>query len=169
MKPENVTTSQIIGGFTAKHWFAVITTAFAGIGAIAYGGFWVGQRVADSQALAQQADLKAINAQIQAKLEVAQAQLRSASTESAQMRELVERLQRTIADKSNEVSKLRVALGRSNNCAFLRQQIIETKKEMRGTGFFDASQEWQDEQKARKAALEQRLAGYQQQLGICNK
>jgi hypothetical protein len=172
MNPETVTTSQIIGGFTAKHWVAVITTTFAGIGALTYGGYWAGQRVTESQSLARQADLKTINAQIQAKLEVTQAQIQTALAAVAQMKELLERSQRTIEDKSSEIAKLTEALGRSNNCAFVHQQIIDTKKELEGTGsmvVFDVSQEWQEKQKARKASLEQRLNGYQQQLGTCNK
>ncbi|NMG72041.1 hypothetical protein [Parazoarcus communis] len=172
MNPETVTTSQIIGGFTAKHWVAAITTTFAGIGALTYGGYWAGQRVAESQSLAQQADLKAINAQVQAKLEVTQAQLQTALAATAQLKDLLDQSHRTIEDKSNEVAKLTEALGRSNNCAFVHQQIIDTKRELEGTGsmvVFDASQEWQEKQKARKVALEQRLYGYQQQLGTCNK
>jgi len=172
MNPETVTTSQLVGRFTAKHWVAVITTTFAGIGALTYGGYWAGQRVAESQSLAQQADLKAINAQIQAKLEVKQAQIQTALIASVQMKELLDRSQRTIEEKSSEVTKLTEALGRSNNCAFVHQQIIDTKKEWEGTGsmvVFSDSQEWQEKQKARKVALEQRLNGYQQQLGTCNK
>jgi len=34
---------------------------------------------------------------------------------------------------------------------------------------FDASKEWEEKQKTRKAMLEKRLEGYQQQLGSCNK
>jgi hypothetical protein len=172
MNPENVTTSQLIGGFTAKHWVAFITTTFAGIGAFAFGGYWAGQRIAESQSLAQQADLKSINAQNQAKLEVAQAQIQTTLASAAQMKELLERSQRTIEEKSIEIAKLTETLGRSNNCAFVHRQIIDTKQELEGTGsmvVFDASQEWQEKQKARKATLEQRLNGYQQQLGNCNK
>ncbi|MDP3333701.1 MAG: hypothetical protein Q8Q40_00825 [Methylococcaceae bacterium] len=172
MNPETITTSQFFGHFTAKHWAAVIPTIFAVIGGLTYGGYWAGQRVTESQSLAQQADLKATNAQMQAKLEVTQAQIQTASIASVQMKELLDRSQRTIEEKSSEVAKLTEALGRSNNCAFVHQQIIDTKTELESTGsmvIFSNSQEWQEKQNARKVALEQRLNGYQQQLGTCNK
>jgi Rad3-related DNA helicase len=172
MNPETITTSQILKSLTPKHVATIVSTTIAVCAAIAYGGFWVGQQIAESKSLVQQAELRAATAQVQAKLEVAQAQLQASVAASAQMKELLERSQKTVEDKNNEIAKLNEALGRSNNCAFVHQQIIDTKREMEGTGsmiVFSADAEWQEKQRIRRAMLEQRLSGYQQQLGTCNK
>ena len=134
MNPETITTSQILKSLTPKHVATIVSTTIAVCAAIAYGGFWVGQQIAESKSLVQQAELRAATAQVQAKLEVAQAQLQASVAASAQMKELLERSQKTVEDKNNEIAKLNEALGRSNNCAFVHQQIIDTKQEMEGTG-----------------------------------
>jgi len=168
MNPETITTSQIINSFTAKHWCNFIAAIFAVIGA----GYWVGQRVAESQYLSQLVNLNIINEQTQNKLAVAQAQIQTTLITSAQMKNLLERSQQTIEEKSSEVAKLTEALGRSNNCAFIHQEIIDTKKALEGTGsmiVLSDHPDWKENQKERKIMLEQRLNGYQQQLGVCNK
>lgn len=53
INPENVTTSQLVGNFTATHWIAVITTIFAGISVIVGGAYWAGQKLAEAHSLTQ--------------------------------------------------------------------------------------------------------------------
>lgn len=172
MNPERVTTSQFFGSFTATHWVATITVIFAGISSIAGGAYWAGQKLAEAQSLAQQAELKGTIAQLQAKLEVAQSRAESLASANVQWHDAHQKLQEVLTQKSTEVSQLSALLGRANNCTFIHEQIRATRAEMDSTGsmvIFDVSKEWEEKQKTRKAMLEKRLEGYQQQLGSCNK
>jgi hypothetical protein len=59
-----------------------------------------------------------------------------------------------------------------SNCKIIHEQIRDTRIEMNGTDgivSFEVGKEWNDMQKERRAMLEKRLEGYQQQLGSCNK
>jgi len=172
MNPERVTTSQFFGSFTATHWVATITVIFAGISSIAGGAYWAGQKLTEAQSFAHQAELKGTIAQLQAKLEVAQSRAESLASAKVQWHDAHQKLQEVLAQKSVEVSQLSTLLGRANNCTFIHEQIRATRAEMAGTGsmvVFDASKEWEEKQNTRKAMLEKRLEGYQQQLGSCNK
>lgn len=172
MNSERVTTSQFFGGFTATHWVATLTVIFAGISSIAGGAYWAGQKLTEAQSFAQQAELKGTIAQLQAKLEVAQSRVESLTSANVQWHDAHQRLQEVLTQKSTEVSQLSALLGRANNCTFIHEQIRETHAEMDSTGsmvVFNASKEWEEKQRTRKAMLEKRLEGYQQQLGSCNK
>jgi chromosome segregation ATPase len=172
MKPENVTISEIIGALNPKHWVAIISTVFAVFSAVAYGGFWAGQKLAESQAFGQTAELKATVGQLQAKLEVAQSKIEATSTAVAQCKEAYGKVQELLAQKSQEVAQLSHELGRSNNCAFVQKQIIATCGEIasvRNPSFWSAGKEFEQQQQNRLAELEKRLALYQQQLGTCGR
>lgn len=126
----------------------------------------------EAQSFAQQAELEGTIARLQAKLEVAQSRVESLTSANGQWRDANQRLQEVLTQKSTEVSQLSTLLGRANNCTFIHEQIRATRAEMDSTGSmvaFDASKEWEEKQRTRKATLEKRLEGYQQQLGSCNK
>lgn len=172
MNPERVTTSQFFGSFTATHWVTTIIVIFAGISSIAGGAYWAGQKLTEAQSFAQQAELKGTIAQLQAKLEVVQSRAESLASVNVQCRDAHQKLQEVLTQKSADLSQLSALLGRANNCTFIHEQIRATRAEMDSTGstvVFDASKEWEEKQKTRKAMLEKRLEGYQQQLGSCNK
>ena len=172
MNPEHVTTSQLFGSFTATHWVATIFVTFAGMSSIAGGAFWAGQKLMEAQSFAQQAELKGATAQLQARLEVAQSRAESLASANAQWQSEYQKLQAVLTQRSAEVTQLSVSLGRANNCTFIHEQILATRAEMDNTGSMvtlHASKEWDEKQKMRKAMLEKRLEGYQQQLGSCNK
>lgn len=172
MKPENVTSSQIVGALTPKHWVAILSTVFAVFGAVAYGGFWAGQKLTEAQAFGQIAELKVIVGQLQAKLEVTQSKIEATSTAVAQWKEAYGKVQELLAQKSQEVVQLSNELGRSNNCAFVQKQIIATRSEIasvRNPWFWSAGEKFEQHQQNRLAELEKRLGLYQQQLGTCGR
>lgn len=163
MNPENVTTSQIVGSFTAKHWVATTTTLFTGISLIAGGAYWAGQKLTEAQSLAQ-------IAQLQAKLEASQSRAEFFATENGQCRDAYQKSQDMNTQKAREVDLLTTQLARENNCSFIHEQIRAIRFDMEHTNNFLVSSEGQDEkQNFQKALLEKRLEGYQQQLGSCNK
>lgn len=172
MNPETITTSQILGSLTAKQLLAIISTAISVCAACAYGGFWAGGQIVEAKLSVQQAESKVTAAQIQSELELTQATLRTSITTSEQMQEALARSQKLVERQSIELTRLNEELGRSNNCAFIHQQILDTTREIEGTGsmiVFSDDAEWQEKQRNRRAMLEKRLNGYQQQLGTCNK
>ena len=80
--------------------------------------------------------------------------------------------QEELSQKNVERSHLLAQVERSNNCLFIHEQIRATRIEMNGTGsmvVFEATKEWEEKQKTRRAVLEKRIEGYQKQLGTCNK
>jgi hypothetical protein len=164
MNPETVTASQIVGALTAKQLAAITTVTFAVFGALASGGFWLGQQFAESRAAVQQAKLEGANAQLQAKLEGSEVRIQLLSQTNEQFKDAGEWLERLLEQKTQEVNKLAADLGRSNNCGFIHQQIRLTLDEMRTKWRMDPEAE-----QARRGILEHRLAEYQRQLGTCNK
>lgn len=172
MNPEKVTTSQFFGSFTAKHWVAAIAFPWSVISLTAYGGYWAGQKLAEAQSLAQQAELKGTIAQLQAKLEVVQSSNAALVKENVGWRDDQQKLQNLLAQRNAEVAKLSAQLGRTNNCTFIHEQIraVTAEIDRRGNRFvFDASGDWHARQKENNALLEKRLEGYKQQLGACNQ
>ena len=174
MNPETITTSQLFASFTAKHWALSISAILTIITATVATGYKIGLYLTEVRFTEQQTSLKLEYSQRQVKLEAEVAQLNLALKDATRIMEELEAKQQTIERNSNEIAKLTEDLDRCNNsnCVFIHQQIIDTKKEMATSGSvivnaFDP--EWNEREKLRKATLEQRLNGYQQQLGGCNK
>lgn len=172
MNPEDITTTQILGALTPKHWATIISTTFGAFCITTYGGFWTGQKLAEAQALAQTAELKATVGQLQAKLEVIQSNVGRTENALQQWKAGYEKSQELLTQKSNEVAQLSAEVGRASNCAFVQKQIIETRKEIDSVlspwvRLYGKEQE--EKQQSRVAELEKRLALYQQQLGSCGR
>lgn len=172
MKVEEVTLKQLLGSLTPKHCAAIIATLVGGISVVASGAFWAGQKIAEAQSLAQQAEAKGSITQLQAKLEMIQDHAQSAATANQQWRDAYQKALELLAQKNQEVAQLANQLGRENNCTFIHEQIRATRAEMdsaAGVLAYDSRGEWEEKQKLRRAALEKRLEVYQQQLGSCNR
>jgi DNA-binding FrmR family transcriptional regulator len=172
MNPEHISTSQLLGSFRANHWRALIGTVFISLTTIAGAGYWTGQKLAETQSLANHAELMGTIAQLQAKLEATQLRSEVFESSSVQWRDNSQKLQEELSQKNVEISRLSSQLERANNCSFIHEQIRATRIEMNGTGsmvVFEATKEWDEKQKARRAVLEKRIEGYQKQLSTCNK
>jgi predicted RNase H-like nuclease (RuvC/YqgF family) len=172
MNPESVTTGQLISSFTAKHWVAVIATTFSALGSIGYGGYWLGKSLTESQAAAQQAELRGSLAQSQAKLEVNQNRVEQLTAQLPQWQSAYQKLQTELAQQQQTITSLNSQLGRANNCAFIHEQIIATQKLIEnpnGIFVFPPSKEEKEKELERTSSLQHRLEGYQQQLSTCNK
>jgi len=172
MPPERTDSSQLIGRFITGHWKTVVPVFFTGLTSVVYGGFWLGQKFAETQAMAQHAELKGTIALLQTKIETAQALTESLKNTNTQLQDAYQKLQNSVTQKSTEISQLADQLRRASNCKFIHEQIHDTRFEINGTGgivSFEVGKEWNDKQKERRAMLEKRLEGYQQQLGSCNK
>jgi chaperonin cofactor prefoldin len=172
MNPDRLTTSQLLDCFTVAHWRALIGSVFVCLTTVAGAGYWVGQRFEESQSLANHAELRGTIAQLQAKLEASQLRSETFESSNLQLRENNQKLQEELSQKNVERSHLLAQVERSNNCSFIHEQIRATRIEMNGTGsmvVFEATKEWEEKQKTRRAVLEKRIEGYQKQLGTCNK
>lgn len=168
MNPESVTTGQLFSSFTAKHWFAL----FSAIGSIAGGGYWAGKTLVESQSAVLQAELKGSLAQAQAKLEVSQSRIEQLSTLLPQWQSAYQKLQTDFAQQQQTVASLTAQLGRSNNCAFIHEQIVATQRLIEHPGgiiAYSPQKEDNEKEKERLASLQRRLEGYTQQLNSCNK
>jgi phage-related tail protein len=172
MNSEDITIKQILGALKPKHLVTIITTTFGAIFVIASGSFWAGQKMAEAQALAQTADLKAKVSQIQAKFEVAQSNAERMEYALQQSKVGYEKSQELLTQKSNEVAQLSTELGRASNCAFVQKQIIETRKEIDSAlnpWVKPDGKDQEEKQQNRVSELEKRLALYQQQLSSCGR
>jgi hypothetical protein len=172
MNLERITTTQFIGNFTAANWVAILTVIFAIISSTAGGAFWVGQKLAEAQSFALQAELESNIYQLQAKLEVMQSRVEAITNSNAQWRDAHQKIQDVLKQKNVEIAQLSMQLGRVNNCTFIHEQILQIVAEIENTGnmsLLDTSKEWEERQIARRSILEKRLEGYQQQIGLCNK
>lgn len=179
VSPDTVTTGQLIGGFTGKHWAYLIGSTFAAFSAVAGGGFWMGQHLAQAKAETQAATSAGALATQVVALGQAQTDLKVSAARVAQLVEANATLHRAhqatldeLAQQRREVLALSTALGKAHNCTFIHEQIRATKVELQSTGsmvVFESGEAWQRKQAERRAALESQLAGYQQQLGTCNK
>src|SRR4051812_7624539 len=121
MSPEHITTSQIFGALTPKHWVAIISTTFAAFGAVIASGYWAGQHQAEAHALGQAAELRATVGQLEAKLFVAQAKLENAANALTQWKDAYSKVQELLEKKSRELAQLSGQLGRASNCAFVQK------------------------------------------------
>jgi chromosome segregation ATPase len=167
MNPETVTIPQLTSSLTVKHWVGatiIVVTALGGV-------FTAGQMYSEARSSSQHASLAGQVALLQQQLDAAQANVQSLSTEKAQLQSAYQKAQDVVMQKTAEVNQLSTKLGRSNNCAFIYKQIIETQKELdRSPKFLDAFAAAREEQeKSRRSMLEKRVEGYQQQLASCNK
>ncbi len=178
VSPDTVTTRQLVGEFKPKHWVSVISTLFAVIAALVYGGFWVGQHLTEAKTEAQIAKLTVEMTKLESTAGELRAELKVASARKAQLAETNAAWQSThqktlgeMARQQQEVVSLSTALGRASNCTFIHEQIRSIDMQMKSTGslvVFSAGEEWKKEQSERKTALQSQLAAYQQQLGQCN-
>lgn len=168
MNPESVTTGQFFSNFAAKHWFVL----FSAISSIASGGYWAGKTYAESQSSVQQAELRGSLAQAQARLEVSQSKIEQLSTLLPQWQSAYQKLQTDFTQQQQTIASLTSQLGRSNNCAFIHEQIIATQRAIEHPGgmlLFSARKEDSEKEKERVASLQRRLESYTQQLSSCNK
>lgn len=143
--PDTVTTRQLVGSFTAKHWVAVITFLLMVVTAIGSSAFWMGQHFAE-------ADLKVASARVNQLLE------NYASLQSKHQATLDE-----LKRKQKEINSLSFALGKASNCTFIHEQIRALNIQIQSTSG------WGNDQSERSSMLQQRLTAYQQQLSNCNK
>lgn len=167
MNPETITTGQLFSSFTAKHWFVL----FSAISSIAGSGYLAGKTLAESQSAVLQAELKGSLAQTQAKLEVNQSKIEQLSALLPQWQSAYQKLQTDFAQQQQTVASLTTQLGRSNNCAFIHEQIVATQRliEHPASSIFSPQKEDIEREKERVALLQRRLDGYTQQLSSCNK
>jgi septal ring factor EnvC (AmiA/AmiB activator) len=162
---DNVTTAQIFGAFKIKHWIAVISAIFTCLTFVAGAAYWAGQKLAVSEAMQKQSELLGIIAELKSELKIYQSQL-------DQLRNSYEKIQSAIASRDQKIDSLSAELEKANNCAFIHNQIKETKEEMNKpniSSIFEDIKVSRENEQVRKAMLEKRLEIYQQQLANCGK
>ena len=152
-------------------WKVVVALATAFV-AVLGAGFAAGLKYQESQSNVTIAEAKGSLAQSQAKLEVAQNRAEQLNALLPQWQSAYQKLQSELAQQQQTVASLTAQLGRSNNCAFIHEQIVATQRLIEHPGgilVFDVSKETKEKEQERIASLQRRLDGYQQQLSTCNK
>lgn len=152
-------------------WKVVVALATAVVTVLG-AGFAAGLKYQESQSNVTIAEAKGSLAQSQAKLEVAQNRTEQLTALLPQWQSAYQKVQSELAQQQQTVASLTAELGRSNNCAFIHEQIVATQmliEHPRGIFVFDVSKETKDKEQERIASLQRRLDGYQQQLSTCNK
>jgi hypothetical protein len=179
ISPDVVTTRQLLGSFTAKHWKVTILTVFSVLSAFATGGFWVATRIAEAKAEATAAKAELTLAQKEALLSAAQTDVKLAKDRIQHLTDVnaawARYDQTTSAEltrQRQEIVSLSAALGKANNCTFIHEQIAALQRQIQSTGstlLFNDTDAWRQQQSDRKQALDAQLAGFTLQLGNCNK
>lgn len=172
MDPKNVKISELFGSFTGPDWYAFVAAVVVGVGAIAGAGYWVGHKITVTQSAVEIVELKGNVSQLQVRLETNQSRIEMLSGSIAKLEKANQELLSTVSQKNGEATQLTAQLSKSQNCAFVHDQIRATRHEianLNGMGVWEHSRTGEEKQNAQIAVLEKRLGGYQLQLGICNK
>lgn len=170
MNPETVTTSQLLGSFTAKHWRATIITLGVFLSAISSTAFLTGQYLAEAKASAEIAELKGEIALAQSNLTITKSSFDNCLSTYNEWRSAHKACEITIQNKDAQISELSGKLATANNCTFIHKQIEDTIEEINNVGIRSVFSEAPEEKRsAQTIALEARLRGYQEKLGTCNQ
>lgn len=179
ISPDTITTKQVVGAFTAKHWAATIGVIFTAFSAVAGGSFWVGQQIAESKAEVRVANAAIERADLQSQVGETKADLKVSSARISQLLEKKLSLQSAhrasqaeLERQRQEIVSLSTALGKASNCTFIHDQIRAINVQLQSTGsliLFSNSEESKQKESERKASLQSQMSEYQQQLGNCNK
>jgi hypothetical protein len=136
------------------------------------GGFKAGQHYSESKALAEKSELVAEHAQAKADLKICSTTAQTEQQNAAKVQAVCASLTATVQAKDQQIADLSRQLGLQSNCTFIHEQIRSTQADIERPSFRSimASGTTLDKDEAeRKAQLQQRLAGYQQQLGTCDR
>jgi hypothetical protein len=177
INPETVTTSQLLGSFTAKHWWLTGSAVFTLCGAIFGAGYWAGQHRTEINLKESHDKTSAEISRLERKLSESLEQAKKAAQLNLEWQEREkawrdhsQKLVQSLNQKNTDIDRLVAQVGKANNCGFIHEQIKLTQREIANSGtngiFVWLSEK---EEAARKATLEQRLTGYQQQLVSCNR
>ena len=154
---------------------AIATALLTLIGMTVGGGFWAGLHYSESKALADKSELVAQHTQAVADLKICGANLDAEKSKVTAATSICTNTQAALAEKDQKILALTSVLERQSNCAFIHEQIRTIQAEIeyptiRSVMAYSSDMTKQDEEtKARHAALEQRIAEYQKQLGTCNR
>ncbi|MDR7070604.1 chromosome segregation ATPase [Pseudoxanthomonas japonensis] len=167
MDPTNFTTRQYIESFTAGTWTAVCTAIVALLGA----GYWAGGTVAENGSAIRQGEQVGTINELRSQLGSARSEISRATQAVIESREAHKKTYLELEALRRENATLSAKVNRASNCTFIHAQIraLETQiQETKPFWFGNDRASAIAEEKERKAALQQRLEGYQHQLGTCN-
>lgn len=140
---------------------ALATTILAGV-------FEWGRWTGESQILAELAKAEGSIAELRIKLDREKALTKSQAVEINLLQGEVRAKESKLSLQSKQLASLSDSAGRTDNCAFVYQQIQKTEQEIDDWVSTSLSvSKAEAEEKADKAIFERRLQGYQQQLGTC--
>jgi hypothetical protein len=177
MNPESRRISEIIGDFTPKQLRVGISVAAAFVVSVASGALWVGETIANTNAVKQETELQVEIGRLQTKYDIAISRIEDSKAEIKQWSAAYGHVNALLDESKLEVMRLSTYLGKADNCAFIHRQIEQTKQEIAGLGSFgfikgsDEKREKERDVKEEKehSDLENQLSQLQKQLGTCNK
>lgn len=149
-----------------------ITALVTIVGSIFGAGLWVGQIIADAKSQSEKSEISAKLAHAEADVKIHTAKVDGQVTQINAMNMERERLRSANDAQQLQIADLSQKLGLQSNCTFIHEQIRLTQAEIERPSFSSimaSGTKFDKEEAERKAELQQRLAGYQQQLGTCNR
>jgi hypothetical protein len=156
-----------------KLWQAVVAPGAGAFLAVAVAAFACGRTYEESQANVKIAGLMGAAEVVQAKLVAEQAKNSQLSDAYAKLGRERNQALEILNARNGQIERLSARVGSVNNCAFVHEQIRMLERELRlvGTGFVllgESRGDSEAKQRADRAAIDQRIAGYQAQLGeVC--
>ena len=167
MNPESITTSQLLGNFTAKHWFYTVTAIVSALTLVATLGAFYGK----DESSVQMAELKGQLDKIDMQLKMTESQRDDAVRRGKEWSSAYKELEVSYKEQSEKNSDLSLKVGRSNNDDFIHQQIVGTQEQIDAIRYVmtsDVSSAYRAIKFNEVEALQERLKGYQAQLDNCN-
>lgn len=105
---------------------------------------------------------------LQTSLTIAQSKQETAENEATQWKAAYSVLLKQLDSEQKNRQELTVALGRSDNCAFIHEQIRSLQTEIRSSTMVWMDADGIAREKERRHPLEIQIKNYQEQLGNCN-
>ncbi|WP_415768627.1 hypothetical protein [Pseudomonas sp. LB3P38] len=167
MNPESITTSQLLGSFTARHWFYTITAIVSALTLVATLGAFYGKY----ESSVQLAELKGQLDKVDIQLRMTESERDDAVKRGKEWSSAYKELEVNYKAQSEKISDLSLKVGRSNNDDFIHQQIVATQEQIDAIRYVitsDMSSGYRAIKLNEVEALQERLKGYQVQLENCN-
>ncbi|MFA1723058.1 MULTISPECIES: hypothetical protein [Xanthomonas] len=122
----------------------------------------------DSKHSSELSEIKGDISILQTSLTLAQSKQEAAENEATQWKAAYSALLKQLDSEQKNRQELTVALSKSDNCAFIHEQIRSLQTEIRNSTMVWMGADGIAREKERRNPLETQIRNYQEQLGNCN-